>query len=64
MKAAQKRQEQIERMDQVDDAQTYYLSTPSQYRRMGGASEMGPYSSSSECESVNQSYFHGYGYCH
>ena len=44
-------------------SETCYLDTPSGFRRMGGASRIGPYSSRSECESVNRQHFNGAGNC-
>jgi hypothetical protein len=44
-------------------AETCYLHAPSGYRRMGGASRLGPYSSRSQCQSVNGQYFHNQGTC-
>lgn len=46
----------------VAEAQCY-MDTPSGYRGMRGASRIGPYSSRSECESVNSQYFSGRGSC-
>lgn len=40
-----------------------YLYTPSGYQGIGGASRLGPYSSGSQCQSVNSSYFHSRGRC-
>lgn len=40
-----------------------YMDTPSGYGGMGGAERIGPYASSSECESVNRQYFSGRGRC-
>jgi hypothetical protein len=44
-------------------AETCYLSAPSGYQRIGGASRLGPYSSRSQCESVNGQYFRNQGTC-
>ena len=41
-----------------------YLETPSGYQGIGGGSRLGPYSSRSECESVNSDYFDGNGTCY
>lgn len=41
----------------------YYLDTPAGYRRIGGAARIGPYSSKTQCESVNSQYFSGQGTC-
>ena len=43
--------------------ETCYLNTPSGFQGMGGESRIGPYSSSSECEAVNNQYFNGAGSC-
>ena len=40
-----------------------YLYPPAGYKKMGGASRLGPYQSKSECESTNSQYFHGQGRC-
>jgi len=48
---------------QADASETCYMDTPSGFQRMGGASRIGPYSSSSECESVNRQHFKGAGNC-
>ena len=42
----------------------WYLDTPSGYQGMGGGGTLGPYSSESECESVNSQYFNGMGDCY
>jgi hypothetical protein len=47
----------------VLSSETCYLDTPSGFQRMGGASRIGPYASSSECESINRQYFSGAGSC-
>ena len=44
-------------------AETCYLSAPSGYQRIGGASRLGPYSSRSQCQSVNGQYFRNQGSC-
>jgi hypothetical protein len=44
-------------------AETCYLSAPSGYQRIGGASRLGPYSSGSQCQSVNGQYFRNQGTC-
>jgi len=41
-----------------------YLETPSGYQSIEGGSRLGPYSSRSECESVNSEYFDGNGTCY
>ncbi len=43
--------------------ETCYLSAPSGYQRIGGASRLGPYSSRSQCQSVNGQYFRNQGTC-
>jgi hypothetical protein len=43
--------------------ETCYLSTPSSYQKMGGNPRYGPYSSRSQCDSVNSQYFSGNGSC-
>ena len=41
-----------------------YLETPSGYQSIKGGSRLGPYSSRSECESLNSEYFDGNGTCY
>ena len=45
----------------VAQQQEWYISTPSGYRNIGGASNIGPYGSQSEAQSVNNSFFNGGG---
>lgn len=40
-----------------------HMYTPYGYQRIGGSYRIGPYSSRSDCESVNSSYFEGQGRC-
>lgn len=45
----------------VAQQEEWYISTPSGYRNIGGASNIGPYGSRSEAQSVNNSFFNGGG---